>query len=130
MANVKTMVTIQLTPDNHLIWKSQLLKLFTANNFDGYLMGVVLKPQKHMLSANSSVVMNPLYTSWLLVDQHLASALYSTISPSLLPYVLNLETTHDIWLAIERRLQSTNRSRLLQLKNELHQLQLGDQTMF
>ncbi|KAL0928428.1 hypothetical protein M5K25_000309 [Dendrobium thyrsiflorum] len=39
MANVKTMVNVQLISENHLIWKSQLLKLFTANNFDGYLIG-------------------------------------------------------------------------------------------
>ncbi|KAI0492109.1 hypothetical protein KFK09_026374 [Dendrobium nobile] len=96
MANVKTMVTVQLTKDNHLIWKSQLLKLFTANNYEGYLTGDIAKPPKQLLSSDGSVTVNPLYSTWMLIDQHLASAIYSTISASLLPYILNLESTHHI----------------------------------
>ncbi|KAI0498246.1 hypothetical protein KFK09_021487 [Dendrobium nobile] len=129
MANVKTMVTVQLTTENHLIWKSQLLKLFTANNFDGYLDGTIVPPAKQIVDSNGQSKTNPLYSTWLLIDQHLASAIYSTISASLLPYVLNLSSSQEIWLTIKRRLQSSNRSRLLQLKGELHQLQLGDKTM-
>ncbi|PKU77483.1 Retrovirus-related Pol polyprotein from transposon TNT 1-94 [Dendrobium catenatum] len=130
MANVKTMVTVQLNTDNHLIWKSQLLKLFAANNYEGYLTGATEKPAKQILGIDGSVRVNPLFTTWMLIDQHLASAIYSTVSASLLPYILNLESTHEIWTTLELRLKSTHRSRLLQLKNELHQLQLGDKTMF
>ncbi|KAI0519495.1 hypothetical protein KFK09_006944 [Dendrobium nobile] len=129
MSNLKTMVTVQLTTDNHLIWKSQLLKLFTANNYEGYLTGDIPKPPKQLLSSDGSVIINPQYSTWMLIDQHLASAIYSTVSASLLPYILNLESTHHIWATLELRLQSTHRSRLLQLKSELHQLQLGDKTM-
>ncbi|KAI0492930.1 hypothetical protein KFK09_027206 [Dendrobium nobile] len=130
MANVKSMVTVQLTTENHLIWKSQLLKLFTANNFDGYLTGEIPPPAKYILNSSGNSKINPLYSTWLLIDQHLASAIYSTVSASLLPYILNIESSYEIWLTIERRLQSSNRSRLLQLKGELHLLQLGDKTMF
>ncbi|KAL0929070.1 hypothetical protein M5K25_001010 [Dendrobium thyrsiflorum] len=130
MANVKTMVTVQLNTDNHLIWKSQLLKLFTANNYEGYLTGTTLKPPKQIQATDGSVRVNPLFTTWMLVDQHLASAIYSTVSASLVPYILNLDTTQQIWTTLELRLKSTHRSRLLQLKNELHQLQLGDKTIF
>lgn len=38
-ANVKTLITIQLTTDNHLLWKSQLLNLFATNNYERYLTG-------------------------------------------------------------------------------------------
>ncbi|KAI0504725.1 hypothetical protein KFK09_015678 [Dendrobium nobile] len=129
MANVKSMVTVQLTTENHLIWKSQLLKLFTANNFDGYLNGTTVPSEKHVTDSNGNSKTNPLYSAWLLIDQHLASAIYSTVFASLLPYILNLSSSHEIWLTIERRQQSSNRSRLLQLKGELHQLQLGDKMM-
>ncbi|XP_020692167.1 uncharacterized protein LOC110106573 [Dendrobium catenatum] len=130
MSNVKTMVTVQLTSENHLIWKSQLLKLFTANSFEDHLTGVSVQPEKLILNNNGIRVLNPLYITWMLIDQHLASAIYSIVSPSLLPYILNLNSTHEIWVTLDRRLQSSNRSRLLQLKGELHQLHLGDKTMF
>ncbi|PKU68904.1 Retrovirus-related Pol polyprotein from transposon TNT 1-94 [Dendrobium catenatum] len=123
------MVTVQLTTENHLIWKSQLLKLFTANNFEGYLDGTIVPPTKQITDVNGNSRINPLYSTWMLIDQHLASAIYSTVSASLLPYILNLNSSHEIWLTTERRLQSSNRFRLLQLKGELHQLQLGDKTM-
>ncbi|KAI0530962.1 hypothetical protein KFK09_000511 [Dendrobium nobile] len=130
MSNVKTMVIVQLTSENHFLWKSQLLKLFTANNFECHLTGSSAQLAKQILNDNGASVLNPLYTTWMLIDQHLASAIYSTVSPSLLPYVLNLNSTHEIWVTLERLIHSSNRSRLLQLKGELHQLQLGDKTIF
>ncbi|KAI0494554.1 hypothetical protein KFK09_024695 [Dendrobium nobile] len=130
MSNVKTMVNVQLTTENHLIWKSQMLKLFTANNFEGHLTGHTVKPAKQILAPDGSRSHNPLYSTYMLIDQHLSSAIYSTVSPTLLPYILNLDSTHEIWVTLERRLQSSNRSRLLQRKGELHQLKLGDKTMF
>ncbi|PKU72184.1 Retrovirus-related Pol polyprotein from transposon TNT 1-94 [Dendrobium catenatum] len=81
------------------------------------------------MKASGEVVPNPNYQTWILIDQNLFAALYLVISPTLLPYIINLETCADIWKTIERRLQSSNRSRLLQLKNELHQVTMKDQTM-
>ncbi|PKU74510.1 Retrovirus-related Pol polyprotein from transposon TNT 1-94 [Dendrobium catenatum] len=88
-----------------------------------------MPPMKQITDSNGNSKTNPLYSAWLLIDQHLASAIYSTVSAPLLPYILNLSSSHEIWLTIERRLQSSNRSRLLQLKGELHQLQLGDKSI-
>ncbi|KAL0929027.1 hypothetical protein M5K25_000966 [Dendrobium thyrsiflorum] len=78
-----------LTADNHHIWKSQLLKLFSANGFDGYLTGATPKPPKQILSDDGTFVPNLLYQTWILIDRNLFDALYSTISSSLLPYVLS-----------------------------------------
>ncbi|KAI0498499.1 hypothetical protein KFK09_019387 [Dendrobium nobile] len=129
MSNVKSVISTQLSTENHPIWKSQILKLFSANGFEGFLTGTNVKPQKQLLATDGTVSLNPLYQTWMLVDQNLAAALYSTISQSFLPYVLNLETSHEIWLTIEKRLQSTNRSRQLQLKSELHHVQKGEKSM-
>ncbi|PKU72052.1 Retrovirus-related Pol polyprotein from transposon TNT 1-94 [Dendrobium catenatum] len=83
---------------------------------------------RQVLASDGTISTNPLYQSWKLIDQNLASALYATISPSLLPYVLNLESCHAIWTTIQRRLQSTNPSKQLQLKSGLHNVQKGDKT--
>ncbi|XP_020691443.1 uncharacterized protein LOC110106055 [Dendrobium catenatum] len=66
---------------------------------------------------------------WNLIDRNLISAIFSTISAVVLPYVITLSTAHEIWLILETRLQPTNRSRVIQLKNELHQVQMKDKTM-
>lgn len=65
-------------------------------------------------------------------DSHrseLAAAMYSIISTSLLPYVLNLNTCANIWKTIERCLQTMNRSCLLHIKNELHNLTMHNLSM-
>lgn len=122
MSNIKSVINTQLNPDNYLLWRSQIAKLFTANGFDGFLTGIETKPEKQVRDASGAVILNPKFNLWLLIDQNLAAALYSTISPTLLPYVINLDTCFDIWRTIEKRLQSSNRSKILQLKNELHHI--------
>ncbi|PKU64016.1 Retrovirus-related Pol polyprotein from transposon TNT 1-94 [Dendrobium catenatum] len=129
MMNVKTVLSTQLTVDNYPIWKAQILTLFSANGFESYLDGSIIEPPPQILSSDGASKINPLHQTWKLIDQNLASALYATISPSLLPYVLNLPSYHAIWTTIQRRFQSTNPSKQLQLKSELLHLQKGDKTM-
>ncbi|KAL0921229.1 hypothetical protein M5K25_008285 [Dendrobium thyrsiflorum] len=121
MSNLKSIVNIQLTNENYAIWSLQVLKLFTANEFDGYLTKRQICP--------SGPSTNPEYRLWRLVDQNLVSTMFSTISPSALPYELHLSTVYEIWTTLENRLQPTNRSRVIQLKNELHNIQMKDSTM-
>lgn len=125
ISNIKTTVVHPLSPDTHQIWRSQIFKLFKANGYEGFLTGDAICPPRPMGSENPTFE----YTLWNLIDQNLASALYATISPSILPYVINLSTCPDIWHTIDKRLQSSNRSRILQLKNELHSLTMGNRTM-
>ncbi|KAI0525254.1 hypothetical protein KFK09_004647 [Dendrobium nobile] len=68
------------------------------------------------------------YQIWTLLDQNLAATLYSIISPNILSYVLSLDHCSDIWETIARRLQSSTRSYIIQLRNKLHHLSMKIQT--
>ncbi|PKU76601.1 Retrovirus-related Pol polyprotein from transposon TNT 1-94 [Dendrobium catenatum] len=129
MGNVKNIVAQPLTADNHPLWRSQVLKLFRANGYHGFLDGSSSIPSDNITSATGQSVPNPAYTNWILIDQNLAAALYSVISPTILPYVLSVEHCHEIWTILDRRLQSSTRSRIIQLKHELHYLNIKDKTM-
>ncbi|XP_020704679.1 uncharacterized protein LOC110115705 [Dendrobium catenatum] len=119
MNNLKLIISNQLTSENYSIWRLQIFQLFSANGYEGHLTGDSAKP-----TASS----NELWL-WNLIDQNLISALLSTISPAVLPYILNLSTARDIWITLELRLQPTNRSRVIQLKNEFYHIQMKDLTM-
>ncbi|KAL0922257.1 hypothetical protein M5K25_006228 [Dendrobium thyrsiflorum] len=108
MTNLKLIVPNQLTNDNYPIWRLQFFKLFSANGFDGYLTGHIPKPSQSLAETNPA-------------DSHRPEFV--------LPYILNLSSAHEIWLTLERRLQPTNRSRVIRLKNELHHIQMKDLTM-
>lgn len=129
MATIKNVITVQLTAENHLTCCSQVQKIFRANGFEGYLDGTICAPPRQSTSANGEVTINPLFSTWILIDQILAAALLSTVSASLLPYFLNLESCAKIWKTISKRLQSTNRSRIIQLKNELHHISMANKSM-
>ncbi|KAI0515759.1 hypothetical protein KFK09_008426 [Dendrobium nobile] len=122
LSNIKNLVANPLTSDNYPLWRSQVEKIFAANGFQGFLDGSSKKPPQESSSASSC-------EAWQLLDQNLVAALFSIITPSILPYVLSLTHCADIWATLTHRLQASNRSRIIQLKNELHNLTKGDQSM-
>lgn len=90
MNNLKIIINNSLNVDNFPLWKSQVSKLFSINGFLNFLDGSTQNTSKHMLNDASEIIFNLEYKIWMLTDQNLAGALYSNISPSLLPYVLSL----------------------------------------
>ncbi|KAL0918376.1 hypothetical protein M5K25_010380 [Dendrobium thyrsiflorum] len=120
ISNLKNLVPTQLTVDTDAIWRLQLLQHFTANGFAGHLTGETPCP------LDSS---HPDFNLRRLVDRNLISALLSTISPPppILPYMLSSPTAHDVWAILEK--QPTSCSRVIQLKHELHQIQMRDRSM-
>lgn len=129
VSNIKNTVHTQLVADNYSLWRSQIIKIFRANGFEKFLDPKTPPPQQTIHQSDGSTVSNTSFNQWILTDQNLAAALCSTISASILPYIINLDTTAAIWSSLETRFQSTNRSKVIQLKNELHNVSLKNQTM-
>ncbi|KAL0916224.1 hypothetical protein M5K25_013717 [Dendrobium thyrsiflorum] len=128
VANLRHLVPVQLSQENYAIWRSQILKIFQANGFLSFL-----DSSSPLLLSDSSITESSPPQSrsvqWTLTDQNLSASLCSTISPAVLPYVLNLNSTAAIWAALQTRFQSTNRSKVIQLKNELHSVSLKNGSM-
>ncbi|KAL0904158.1 hypothetical protein M5K25_026232 [Dendrobium thyrsiflorum] len=129
VSNLKHLIPTQLSTDNYSLWRSQIIKLFRANGFTHFLESASQAPPRLLHQDDGSTIPNSIYHQWILTDQNLAAALYSTISSSVLPYILHLESTSAILASLEARLQSTNRSRVIQLKNELHNILMKTSTM-
>ncbi|PKU70861.1 Retrovirus-related Pol polyprotein from transposon TNT 1-94 [Dendrobium catenatum] len=127
VSNLRTLVPTQLTTDNYALWKNQIVKLLRANGFEHFLESSDKASEAQ--DASSSLTTASATALWLLTDRNLSAAICSTISPTVLPYVLNLDSTADIWKALETRFQSSNRSKVLQLKNELNSISMKNQTM-
>ncbi|PKU68164.1 Retrovirus-related Pol polyprotein from transposon TNT 1-94 [Dendrobium catenatum] len=120
ISNLKFLVPHSLTADNFPIWSSQIAKLFKANGFAAFL---------EARSATENLDPNQDTHQWTVIDQNLATAMCSTISPAVLPYVIHLESTHEIWSTLHTRFQSSNRSKVIQLKNELHNISMQSMSM-
>ncbi|XP_028547680.1 uncharacterized protein LOC114578566 [Dendrobium catenatum] len=120
ISNMKFLVPHALSPENFPIWSTQIAKLFKANGFAAFL-------ESKSASENADPNLDP--QIWSITDQNLATAMCSTIAPSVLPYVIHLESTHDIWSTLHTRFQSSNRSKVIQLKHELHNVSMQNLTM-
>ncbi|PKU82500.1 hypothetical protein MA16_Dca005505 [Dendrobium catenatum] len=120
VTNIKNLLPHPLTTENYPIWRTQILQQFTATGYLSYLTGDNPSPPADQPAAHAA---------WKLIDSTLISALFSTISPSILPYVITTTSAFEVWSILERRLQSTCRSRVLQLKNKLHNLQMKNSSM-
>ncbi|PKU62337.1 Retrovirus-related Pol polyprotein from transposon TNT 1-94 [Dendrobium catenatum] len=124
VSNLKNIVPIPLSADNYSIWRSQIIKLLRANRFEKFLDPLFSPPNQFLTKADGSTAPNVLYNQWILTDQNLAAAICSTIFASILPYIVNLESTSTIWHTLEVRFPSSNRSRVIQLKNDLHHISM------
>ncbi|PKU78042.1 Retrovirus-related Pol polyprotein from transposon TNT 1-94 [Dendrobium catenatum] len=120
ISNFKNLIPHHLTVDNYAIWKIQIQQNLTANGYADFLTGKIAPPADKTSQD---------YARWRLIDSNLIPALFSVISPTLLPYVITASSAQEVWEILERRLQSTCRSRVIQLKNELHQVHMNNQTM-
>ncbi|XP_020695100.2 uncharacterized protein LOC110108686 [Dendrobium catenatum] len=120
ISNIKNLIPHHLSPENYPIWRLQVSQTFSANGYSDHLTGICPPPAD---SPSADLA------SWHLIDKHLITALCSTISPPLLPYVITVTTSQEVWTTLERQLQSTSRSRVIQLKNELHHIQMNNLTM-
>ncbi|KAI0524753.1 hypothetical protein KFK09_004138 [Dendrobium nobile] len=122
IANLKTLVPHHLSSDNYPIWRNQIVKLFKANGFDKFLE-FSSNPDQENHDSKYNV------KSWIFTDQNLAAAICSTISAPVLPYVMHLKSTSEIWQALQIWFQSTNRSKVMQLKNELNNIAMKNMSM-
>ncbi|XP_020674178.1 uncharacterized protein LOC110093588 [Dendrobium catenatum] len=129
ISKIKAIIPIQLSNKNYSTWRSQILKLFRANNYSGFLDKNTSIPSH--ITTDSTVTSRPnmAYSCWILADQNLTAAICSTIFACILPYVLHLDNCAHIWSTLEWRLQETDRWRVIQLKKELHHIAIGQQTM-
>ncbi|PKU65197.1 Retrovirus-related Pol polyprotein from transposon TNT 1-94 [Dendrobium catenatum] len=129
VSNLRNLVSASLTPDNFSIWKSQILKTLRANGFLKFLDSKSPPPSQFVINSSGASVSNPAYAQWLQTDQNLSASICSTISTSILPYVISLDSTAEVWAALEARFQASNRSRVIQLRNSLHNVSLKNNSM-
>ncbi|KAI0496002.1 hypothetical protein KFK09_022309 [Dendrobium nobile] len=123
VSNLKTLVPHQLSPDNYPIWHHQILKLLRANDFEQFLA-----PPTHSGNVSDPDI-DSVIKNWKITDQNLQAAVSSTISPTVLPYIIHLDTTHEIWQSLESQFQATSLSKVIQLRNELHHVSMKNLSM-
>ncbi|KAH9785453.1 retrovirus-related pol polyprotein from transposon RE1 [Citrus sinensis] len=104
---------IKLDRSNYLIWKMQVLASIQGNGLEGYIDGSITAPYTDQRILNSEFVI------WKRTDQQLLGWLLSSMTESVLGIVLGCKTSFEVWKTLEKLSGSQNKTRALQLKNQM-----------
>ena len=87
----------------------------------GFIDGTEACPPKHIASGS----LNPAYVVWQKKDVCLLGWILASLSEKLVSTIYGLETSKQVWTALQTRFSSQSRSRISHLKRQLQTLTQG-----
>nr|CAD1827562.1 unnamed protein product [Ananas comosus var. bracteatus] len=131
IANISNLVSIKLDRGNYLLWRQQFLPVLFAHDLMGYIDGSKECPSKFIKNADGTITdtVNSSFLEWMKQDRHLLSWIQATLTEGVLAQVVGLQTSRDVWVALERRYASLSRAHILQLTTQLQTIKKGGMTI-
>ncbi|KAL3375817.1 hypothetical protein AABB24_002671 [Solanum stoloniferum] len=125
--NVTNLVTIKLgSVEDYLTWRTQFTSLLLSHELMGFVDGSIPHPSPLLGDASGNHQPNPLYRSWIKIDQSVRSWLFATLSRDVLLDVHLLLTSRDIWLSLHRRFMDASQAKSIEVKRQLTTLRKDD----
>ncbi|KAH9769752.1 retrovirus-related pol polyprotein from transposon RE2 [Citrus sinensis] len=120
---------IKLDQSNYLIWRYQVLASIRGNRLEKFIDDSTTPPPSHIahrIEDDLRSVENPKFATWRSQDQVLLGWLLSSMSEGIISLVFNLETSREVWKAIEVQFGSQSKSRLLHLRYMMNSTRKDD----
>jgi hypothetical protein len=116
LANTHQVVSLKLTNTNYLYWRMQMKPYLLGQGVFHFVDGSMPCPQSYIFdsSAGSSSTISPSFLRWKQHDQHILSALLSSLSVDVLHLVVDCFTSHCVWCTLEKAFASPSNSRIMQ----------------
>ncbi|KAM1456739.1 hypothetical protein ACFX13_034837 [Malus domestica] len=126
--NIGSMVSIKLTTTNYLTWSALFAPICRRYNLTGHIDGSMVAPPHFLLDSSGNHILNPAYVSWYENDQNILIWLNSTLSKSLIPYTIGVNSARDLWAKLESRLATASQFHIHELRSRLYNLTKGNST--
>ena len=111
-------VPIKLKRDNFLLWKTQLFLPLDCHDL-AHILTQDLPISTH-LDIKGGIFVNSAYQTWWRQDQQVLSLIVTSLSESVLPYVVRKTMAKEAWAVMLKHYSSTNLSRIMHLHYRLH----------
>jgi hypothetical protein len=112
-----------LTRDNALIWKALVVPALRGACVLELVKGKDKAPEKVLETEDSNgkkvTIQNPNYASWIAHDQQVLRWLLNALSPDVLAHVIGLETSAEVWQALNTHVSASSKSRVQHLRTTL-----------
>lgn len=109
------LITVKLTNQNYLLWKSQMIPYLPGWHLYGYINGSTRPPP--LFLEGTSFKTNLVYDHWVQKDQLILGTLISSLFEPLIAQVIGLTTSQTFCQILENLFASTTQARLGQLHN-------------
>ncbi|KAL3634153.1 hypothetical protein CASFOL_021207 [Castilleja foliolosa] len=123
------LISIKLTEANFLIWRTQILTAIKGYGLEDFISSHPKIPDLYNTTSSQTQVLNPSHTLWIRQDQILASWILSSLSESILPLMIGLASSSEIWAVLERNFASQSKAKTLQYKMQLQTTRKGNMSM-
>ena len=120
-------VPIKLTKDNFLLWKTQIFPLLNFHDLAHILTQD--PPISTQLDDQGGIIVSSEYQAWWRQDQQVLSLIVTSLSESVLSCVIGTNTAKEAWSAFSSHCSSTNPSRIMHLRNCLHNNSKGTRSV-
>lgn len=81
------------------------------------------------ITKDSAIESNLANTHWIRQDQLILSAIISSLTPSLIPFIAAAEAARSAWEIITNTYGKSSRGKIIALKNKLHNLSKGSRSI-
>ena len=94
----------------------------------GYIDGSILVSPKFLLPTTdiNQPAPNPSFLTWQSQDQLILLALISSLSETILAYVVKCPTSHNVWNTLERMFNTQSCTKSMSIRYQLATLRKGD----
>ncbi|KAK8540679.1 hypothetical protein V6N13_026995 [Hibiscus sabdariffa] len=121
-------INVVLDDHNYLLWHQQVFLIVKTHRLQKFIDGNVSPPPQY-ITQNSQVRINPDFEAFEEQDGALATWLLSTVSESVLPHLIGLNTASEIWNTLHRIYSGKTTSRLMYFRRSLHSQKKGELSM-
>ena len=136
--NLHSLTPEKLNDSNFPSWFTTASANLSAHRLMAYVDGTMDVPpatitvaadREAAAAAATVVTINPDHEKWSVVDAQLRACLLAIISPSVQNHLHGLTSAAAIWNHLQLRYNSLSRTHIFQLKEQLHGVQKGSDSM-
>ncbi|KAK1650639.1 hypothetical protein QYE76_068444 [Lolium multiflorum] len=131
ISSITNLITIRLTRDNFLLWKTQAAPALRAAHLFGYVDGTIAAPSPTITEGTGDAAKetaNPEFLRWYQQDQLVLIALLGSMSEDIVGQLTRITTSAGVWETLHAMFGSQNRARVMQLRYQLSNLKKKDMT--
>ena len=123
-----SLVSIKLTLENFLLWRSQILRLVKSLGLYHHLTDGT-SPAQEIEDDKGAKTHNPQYELWNTNDDRLLSWLLGTMKEEVMSDIFGAETTYEAWTSLEEQLLPMTAKKQGHLKNMLMTIKKRTKTL-